>query len=73
LHEKSGRLRAVWVIDGTGPSIRRDEMELSVTPPSTLYDVDRAGKELREAIGSLAHWGERWLTVADGHEDHEAM
>jgi DNA-binding HxlR family transcriptional regulator len=48
-------------------------MELSVTPPSTLYDVDRAGKELREAIGSLARWGERWLTVADGHEDHEAM
>lgn len=39
---------------------------LSVTPPATLYTVDRAGRELSDALTGLSRWAERWLTSADG-------
>lgn len=39
---------------------------LSVTPPATLYTVDRPGRELSDALTGLSRWGERWLASADG-------
>ncbi len=39
---------------------------LSVTPPATLYTVDRPGRELRDVLTGLSRWGERWLASADG-------
>jgi DNA-binding HxlR family transcriptional regulator len=40
---------------------------LSVTPPATLYTVDRPGRELSDALAGLARWGERWLAP----EEHD--
>jgi DNA-binding HxlR family transcriptional regulator len=40
---------------------------LSVTPPATLYTVDRPGRELSDALAGLARWGERWLAS----EEHD--
>ncbi len=39
---------------------------LSVTPPATLYAVDRSGRELSDALTGLSRWGERWLASANG-------
>jgi len=40
---------------------------LSVTPPATLYTVDRPGRELSDTLAGLARWGERWL-ASEGAE-----